>query len=164
MLYDLIIVGGGIAGLTAAIYARRGGLNTLLLEGGAPGGQIIASPELENYPALPKVSGVAFVQRLLEQTAALELEIKYETVSKLHLTEEIKEVETASGAKYQARTIIWAAGLVARRLDCPGSRHPWPRRKHRQRLPRRRNHPSRLQNRASRQRAESILTQPGWRS
>ena len=81
MLYDLIIVGGGIAGLTAAIYARRGGLNTLLLEGGAPGGQIIASPELENYPALPKVSGVAFVQRLLEQTAALELEIKYETVS-----------------------------------------------------------------------------------
>ena len=120
MLYDLIIVGGGIAGLTAAIYARRGGLNTLLLEGGAPGGQIIASPELENYPALPKVSGVAFVQRLLEQTAALELEIKYETVSKLHLTEEIKEVETASCAKYQARTIIWAAGLVARRLDGPG--------------------------------------------
>ena len=60
MLYDLIIIGGGTAGLTAAIYAQRGGLKTLLLEGNVPGGQIVSSPELENYPALPKVSGVAF--------------------------------------------------------------------------------------------------------
>lgn len=120
MLYDLLIVGGGTAGLTAAIYARRGGLSTLLLEGNVPGGQIIASPELENYPALPRVSGVAFTQMLLEQTAALGLELKYESAAALHLAEEIKEVETAGGGKYQAKALIWAAGLVPRHLECPG--------------------------------------------
>jgi len=120
MLYDLIIVGGGPAGLTAALYARRGGLSTLLLEGNVPGGQIIASPELENYPAVPNVSGVAFSQRLLEQTTALGLELKYETVVGLRLQEPIKEAVTANGRAYQAKSLIWAAGLVARRLGCPG--------------------------------------------
>lgn len=120
MLYDLIIIGGGTAGLTAALYAQRGGLKTLLLEGNVPGGQIVASPELENYPALPKVSGVAFTQRLLEQATELGLDLKYETAAELKLSAQIKEVCTASGNKYQAQTLIWTAGLNSRRLGCPG--------------------------------------------
>ncbi len=120
MLYDLIIVGGGTAGLTAALYARRGGLHTLLLEGSAPGGQIIASPELENFPGLPKCSGVAFTQRLLEQTAALGLDLKYEAAVALHFTPSLQEAETSGGGSYQARALIWAAGLVPRHLGCPG--------------------------------------------
>ncbi len=120
MLYDLIIIGGGTAGLTAAVYAQRGGLKTMLLEGNVPGGQIVSSPELENYPALPKVSGVAFTQRLLEQATELGLDLKYEAAAELNLAGPVKEVGTAGGNKYQARTLIWTAGLNSRLLGCPG--------------------------------------------
>ena len=120
MLYDLIIIGGGTAGLTAALYAQRGGLKTLLLEGNVPGGQIVSSPELENYPALPKVSGVAFTQRLLEQACELGLDLKYEAAAQLDLSGSVKEIVTSSGNKYQAQTLIWTAGLNSRRLGCPG--------------------------------------------
>ena len=66
-MQDVLIVGGGTAGLTAAIYARRAGLSCTVFEGGTPGGQIVTSPEVDNYPAMPKVSGFDYAMALLKQ-------------------------------------------------------------------------------------------------
>lgn len=115
MLYDLIIIGGGTAGLSAALYALRGGLKTLLLEKMVHGGQIVSSPLVENYPALPEITGAEYAQRLLEQVNSLGLELRYEAVDGVRLMGEVKEVQTAADA-YQGRTLIWAAGVVPRRL------------------------------------------------
>lgn len=130
-VYDCIIVGGGTAGLTAALYALRGGLRVLLLEGGAPGGQIIASPAVDNFPGVPGISGVDFAQKLLAQVKALGagLTIKYQKV--LEINSEINSDGNSDGnseiisivtkkAVYQTRSVIWAAGVKANTLGCPG--------------------------------------------
>ncbi len=119
MIYDLIVVGGGTAGLTAALYALRGGLSVLLLEGSAPGGQIISSPEVDNYPALPGLSGVDYAQKLLAQVHSAGVTMRYEQVTGLDAAADIKTVRTKNAA-YQARTLIWAAGVKPRRIGCPG--------------------------------------------
>ena len=75
MLYDIVIVGGGPAGLTAAIYGARAGKRVLLLERESIGGQIVYSPLVENYPALPHVSGAELASKMYEQVEALGVEI-----------------------------------------------------------------------------------------
>ena len=119
MVYDLIIVGGGTAGLTAALYALRGGLSVLLLEGSAPGGQIISSPAVDNYPALPGLSGVDYAQKLLAQVQQLGLTMRYERVAELSADGDVRIVRTAKN-EYQGRTVIWAAGVKPRLIGCPG--------------------------------------------
>lgn len=131
MLYDLIVIGGGTAGLSAALYAVRGGLHTLVLEAMVHGGQIVTSPEVENYPALPNVSGAEYAQILLEQVEKMSIvgesdsdtapkfELKYEGVEGVSLEGGVKEVRTPS-AVYRARSIIWAAGVSPRKLGVPG--------------------------------------------
>ena len=119
MIYDVIIIGGGTAGLSAALYALRGGLFTLLLEAEVHGGQIIVSPEVENYPALPKISGAEYAQQLLEQVESIGLQMKYEAAEAIDPRDEIKTVRTAHD-EYRARTVIWAVGVSSRRLNCPG--------------------------------------------
>ena len=71
MCYDILIVGAGPAGLTAAIYARRAGKSVLVLERDTFGGQITFSPKLENYPGFAEISGNELAQRMLEQAMAL---------------------------------------------------------------------------------------------
>lgn len=123
MDYDLIIVGGGTAGLTAALYALRGGLKVLLLEGAVHGGQIVASPEVENYPALPGVSGDEYAQKLLQQVrgaaAESQLTLKYQAVTGLKVEGVKKTAQTPKG-EYSAPALIWAVGVNPRRLGCPG--------------------------------------------
>ena len=76
-MYDIIVAGGGPAGLTAALYAARAGRSVLVLEQTAPGGQIVYSPLVENYPGLPGMSGAQFSQQLADQVEALGVELEY---------------------------------------------------------------------------------------
>ena len=77
-MYDIIIVGGGPAGLTAALYAKRAGFSTLLLEGGVLGGQAAATPDIENWPGTRHISGSDFAANLYEQSRALGAELRLE--------------------------------------------------------------------------------------
>lgn len=121
-LYDLIIVGGGTAGLTAALYAVRGGLEVLLLEGETCGGQIVPSPAVENYPALGELSGAEYAQRLLSQVKEAggdRFTMKYQRVEALSADGAEKKVRTAK-AQYAARALIWAVGVKPARLNVVG--------------------------------------------
>lgn len=118
-MYDIIIIGGGPAGLTAAIYAKRAGYSALLLEGGAPGGQAATTPEIENWPGSKRVSGPDFAMDLYEQSKTLGAEIKFEDVSSLADGGAVKTVSTASGA-YEGRVVIIANGVRRRKLSVPG--------------------------------------------
>ncbi len=113
-MYDIIIVGAGPAGLTAAIYACRAGKSVLVLEKDTFGGQITFSPKLENYPAFQAISGNELAQRMLEQALALGAQIDMDTVTDVR-DGEIKTV-IGEGRSYQAKAVIIAAGARHRRL------------------------------------------------
>ena len=119
MLYDIIIVGGGPAGLTAAIYGARAGRTVALLERESIGGQIVYSPQVENYPALPHVSGAELANRLYEQVEALGVEIISEEVTKAERRDG-KFLLTTDFGSHEGRTLILATGVQHRRLDLPG--------------------------------------------
>lgn len=118
-MYDVIIIGGGPAGLTSAIYARRANLKTLVLEATACGGQIIITPDIENYPAAMHISGLDFASRLESQANELGAEIKFEEVTGFNDKGTEKEVFTNSNT-YTAKTIIIATGTKARKLGLEG--------------------------------------------
>ncbi len=111
---DIIIIGAGTAGLSAAIYALRAGKSVLVFEQLAYGGQIINTPEIENYPGIKSISGFDFAQGLYEQAVALGAELKYEQVSGIE-DGEVKKVKT-SGAEYECRAVILATGAKNRPL------------------------------------------------
>lgn len=116
-MHDLIIIGAGPAGLTAAIYASRAGKSVLLLERDTFGGQITFSPKLENYPGFETISGNDLAQRMLEQAMNLGAEVEMDTVTGL----EAGEIKTVIGelGRYQAKAVIIAAGARHRRLGLP---------------------------------------------
>ena len=114
-MYDILIVGGGTAGLTAAIYARRSGRTVLLLEGGSLGGQITSSPLVENYPGLPSVSGADYAQALHAQVLALGAEVKFGKVSAAEKTE-TGFVLTVRKKTYEGRALILCTGAKHRHL------------------------------------------------
>lgn len=118
-MHDVIIIGGGPAGLTAAIYARRANLKTLVLEATACGGQIIITPDIENYPAAMHISGLDFASRLESQANELGAEIKFEEVTGINDRGTEKDVFTDSNT-YVGKTIIIATGTNARKLGLPG--------------------------------------------
>lgn len=111
---DIIIIGAGTAGLSAAIYALRAGKSVLLMEQLTYGGQIINTPEVENYPGIKSISGFDFAQGLYEQAEALGAELKYEQVTGID-DGEVKKVKTSSG-EYECKAIILATGAKNRPL------------------------------------------------
>ena len=107
-MYDIIIIGAGPAGMTAAIYARRAAKTVLVLEALSYGGQIINTPEVENYPALGKVSGVEYAMGIYEQAVGFGATIEYKAVVDVDLEGEIKTLpphSPASGIRYQRCTL-----------------------------------------------------------
>lgn len=114
-MYDIIIVGAGPAGLTAAIYGCRASKKVLVLEAKSYGGQIINTPDIENYPAEPHISGFDFATKLYNQAKDLGAEIKFEKVINIKNLDNEKEVTTADNT-YNSKTIVLATGADNRRL------------------------------------------------
>lgn len=118
-MYDIGIIGGGIAGMTAAIYGTRAGKKVVLLEGTGVGGQITLSSNVENYPGIKSISGNELAVTLKEQAESLGTEIKTASVNEIRDAEEGKLLITASEAVL-CKTVILASGQVHRKLGIPG--------------------------------------------
>ena len=118
-MYDIIIAGGGPAGMTAAIYARRSGKTVLLLEREGYGGQIAYAPCVENYPGVASVGGAELAERMLEQMLALDAETDVGEAVAVERTGENFTVRTEDGV-YESRAVILATGAKHRHLGLPG--------------------------------------------
>jgi len=117
---DLIIIGGGPAGLTAGLYAARSRLKTLLLEKLSPGGQVLLTDSVENYPGFPEgISGFELMDRMRRQAENFGLDIQSREVIQLHLTPDKKEVVTANGL-LESRSLILTMGATPRKLGIDG--------------------------------------------
>jgi len=119
--YDIIIIGGGPAGLTAGIYAGRGGMKTLLFEKTVIGGQLALADKVENYPGFPDgINAAELVRRFENQAGKFGVEIKTEEILKLNFDgSKGITVETAYG-KYETTSVIVASGAASRHLNIPG--------------------------------------------
>lgn len=120
-IYDLIIVGAGPAGLTAAIYALRAGLHTLLLEKNfVSGGQAASTYEVDNYPGLPGISGAEFGQKIRSHADRLGLVSERVNVKEIHAEEDGTKVIRTRKKDFQARTVLLAVGARHRLLGAKG--------------------------------------------
>jgi len=115
-MHDIVIVGGGPAGLTAAIYSARANKKVLVLEAVACGGQIINTSTIENYPAAPNMTGLEFGQTLQRQAENLGVEIEFENVEKIIDHGDHKIVKTEDD-QYKAKVVILACGTEPRKLN-----------------------------------------------
>lgn len=116
---DIIIIGAGPAGLTAAIYAGRAGKSVLILEAKTFGGQIIYAPKIENYPAMPGISGFEFAQKLYEHAMSFGAEIVYEAAVGVEDRDGVKVVRSAKNNEYEAKAVIIATGARSRPMGLP---------------------------------------------
>lgn len=121
--YDLVIIGAGPAGLTAGLYAARARLKVLLLEKAAPGGQIIVTDWIENYPGFPEgISGFDLAEKMKKQAEDLGLKIETAEVKSLNLSESVKEV-VLKGRTVSAKTLIISSGASPRKLGIGEDRY-----------------------------------------
>ena len=119
-MYDVIIIGAGPGGMTAAIYTQRANLKTLMLEKAAPGGNMINTWEVENYTGMGKVSGFEISEKMFNHTQELGVEYQYGDVASIKDFKDKKEVITADGTVYETKAVIIGSGTVPRRLGVPG--------------------------------------------
>ncbi|MBQ9945862.1 MAG: thioredoxin-disulfide reductase [Clostridia bacterium] len=117
-MYDIIIIGAGPAGLTAAIYARRAEKSVLLIEKGAFGGQVTFSPKIENYPGFGELTGTELAEKMVDHAITLGAEFQMETVTAIK-GGDIKTVITDEG-EYEAKAVIIATGAQHRHLGVEG--------------------------------------------
>jgi thioredoxin reductase (NADPH) len=118
-MYDIVIIGGGAAGITAAIYALRAGMNTILIEKMGVGGQIILTEAVENYPGFPFISGPELMEKFEKHAKKFGLQINYEVAEKIESNGEIHRVITDENS-YETKAVIVATGSVPRKLNVPG--------------------------------------------
>ena len=120
MVYDIVIVGGGPAGLTAAIYGLRAGKTVLVIEKNGFGGQIAFSPKVENIPGTKVISGAEFADHLTDQAMALGADMELEKVVNVEKTADGFTVHTEEGSTFYGKTVILAVGVKHRTLGLPG--------------------------------------------
>ncbi|MED4534025.1 thioredoxin-disulfide reductase [Metabacillus fastidiosus] len=118
-IYDVIIIGAGPAGMTAAVYASRGDLSTLMLERGIPGGQMANTEEVENYPGYDHILGPDLSTKMFEHAKKFGAEYAYGDIKEIIDGEEYKTI-IAGSKEYKARAIIIATGAEYRKLGVPG--------------------------------------------
>lgn len=119
-MYDLIIIGGGPAGLSAGLYGARARIKTLIIEKEMAGGQMNKTLDVENYPGIPNGhTGMQLAMRMEEQAKSFGAEVKHETVESVDLRSNPKKIKTDQG-EYQAASIIITTGANPRKLNVPG--------------------------------------------
>ncbi|MBE6793610.1 MAG: FAD-binding protein [Ruminococcaceae bacterium] len=118
-MYDIIIIGGGPAGLTAAVYARRAGKSALILEKASFGGQITYSPKIENFPSEKSISGTELADKMMEQALSQGADIELEEAMSVEKNGDTFKVVT-DFSEYEAKAIIIATGAKHRLLGAPG--------------------------------------------
>ncbi len=119
--FDVVIVGGGPAGITAAIYATRAGLKTAMIEKDAPGGKLVKTYKIENYPGIKEVNGADLAYQMYDHATSLGTEYLYGDVVKIE-DGEAKKVICADGTEYTSKTIIIATGTQERLLNIPNEK------------------------------------------
>lgn len=115
-MYDIIIIGAGPAGMTAALYAKQARKNILILEKETYGGQILKANKVKNYPGFKEISGFDFANNLYNQLTDLNIEIKFEEVIQIISKEDYKEIKTKNG-NYISKSVIIATGAKNRKLN-----------------------------------------------
>lgn len=115
-IFDCIVVGSGVAGMTSAIYLKRAGLKVLLLEKNAPGGQINMSPKVENYPGFKNIEGAILASNIFEQTQNLNIEYQYGNVSSIIKNNDVFNIKTDL-EEYSSKTVIVATGRKVSKLN-----------------------------------------------
>ncbi|WP_038113215.1 NAD(P)/FAD-dependent oxidoreductase, partial [Ureaplasma urealyticum] len=118
-IYDLVIIGAGPAGLAAAVYAKRSGLNVIIVEKQFPGGKVALTANVENYLGINSISGPELAYKMYEQVLNLDILVIYELADEITLKEKYKEVKLATQTLI-AKTVIIATGTENRRLNIPG--------------------------------------------
>ena len=122
MLYDVIVIGGGPGGYTAALYAARANLSVAILEKLSPGGQMGTTDVIDNYPGFPQgVNGFELAMQMKEGAERFGAQTQLAEVTQVELAGQVKTVHT-SGGDYQARTVVLATGAHPRELGLPGER------------------------------------------
>ena len=117
--YDIVVIGAGAAGLSAAGYAARAGYSTLALDAAAPGGQLLFIDTIENYPGRESISGFALAEEMEKQALSFGVEIEYSEVSSVSKKDDGFTVTTADG-EVKSKAVILAMGAKHRHLDVPG--------------------------------------------
>ena len=120
-LYDVIIIGGGPAGFTAGIYAKRAGLSVLMIEKNIPGGAVAITNEVCNYPGFQSIGGPELANLMFEHTTSVGVEVVFEEVTSTKLDGKVKEINTFTGT-YKARTVIICLGAATRKLAAEGEK------------------------------------------
>lgn len=119
-IYDVAIIGGGPAGMTAGIYVGRAHLQACLLEGMSTGGQMFNTATIENYPGFGRIDGPGLSQKMEAQVKEWGVEIQYNHISEIRRQPELFELITLGGEVIRARTVIIATGSTPKQLDVPG--------------------------------------------
>lgn len=117
-MYDIIVIGGGMAGMTACLYALRNGKKTLLIENNSIGGQIAQSPKVENYPTIPQISGLDLSAKTFDQIESLGVEFECDSIKSISKDNNVFSCVGEFG-EYKSKSVIIANGVKHRKLNLP---------------------------------------------